>query len=495
MDRDEILKRVSGRTEPWDMIVIGGGATGVGCALDAASRGCDVLLLERFDLGKGTSSRSTKLIHGGVRYLEQGNIALVREALRERGILHRNAPHAVRKTEFIVPCYSVWQMLYYAAGLKIYDLLAGKYSFGRSAMLSRNETLTRLPNINAKSLRGGVSYFDGQFDDSRLLIDIAVTADRHGAAILNYAPVTSLTKDTTGRANGVVFQDSESGHSFTAAAKCVINATGAFCDDVRKMSDPAAEDLVTLSQGVHLVFDGTFCPGESATIVPKTSDGRVLFIIPWQGHTLAGTTDTPIDHAEPEPRALEQEIDFILRTAAGYLAKPPCRHDILSVFTGIRPLLRSAAASSTASLSREHAIVTDAAGMITVTGGKWTTYRKMAEDTVDKAVEMSGFENRACRTKNLPIEAPPEAERGGGRLHSNLPYTRSDVLRAVRSQMARTVEDVLSRRTRALLLNARAAVEISEPVAEIMAEELGKDDHWCVEQVRQFTELSETYSA
>ena len=314
MNRDEILNRVRTWAEPWDIIVIGGGATGVGCAVDAASRGYDVLLLEQHDFGKGTSSRSTKLVHGGVRYLRQGNISLVREALKERGILLQNAPHVVHKQIFIVPCYSLWQKAFYGIGLKTYDFLAGKYSLGRSRILSKPETIELLPTVCQDRLSGGVLYYDGQFDDTRLLIDLVKTAHKVGAAVLNYARVNSLTKGADGRIVGVEFEDAETGEIFSVSAKSIINATGVFCDAVRSMADGKAKPVMKFSQGIHLVFDRKFLPGDNAVMIPKTSDGRVLFCIPWLGATLVGTTDTPVDFAKLEPSALETEIDFVLDT-------------------------------------------------------------------------------------------------------------------------------------------------------------------------------------
>lgn len=486
MNRDENLRRVRERHKPWDIVVIGGGATGVGCALDAASRGLDVLLLEQHDFGKGTSSRSTKLVHGGVRYLAQGDIPLVREALKERGILLRNAPHVVHKQAFIVPCYSLWQKLYYGVGLKVYDLLSSKYSFGKSRMLSRTETLERLPSVRTQGLKGGVLYFDGQFDDTRLLIDMAVTASRHGAVVLNYAKVDALTKADDGRISGVEFVDQLSGERFAIQTRAVINATGAFCDAVRTLAAADAKPLVTLSQGIHLVFDRSFLPGDAAIMIPKTSDGRVLFCIPWHGHTLVGTTDTPIGDAELEPKALESEVEFVLETAAEYLAEPPTRSDVLSIFVGIRPLVRSDGTRKTSSLSRGHLIVVDEARMITITGGKWTTYRQMAEDAVNEAVGQT-----RCMTSTLAI-APPTASKGEP-LHPDLPYNREDVLRAVRDEMALTVEDVLARRTRALFLNAEAAISIAPTIARIMADELRRDDDWIESQLKDFNLIAAKY--
>lgn len=492
MDRAENISRVRGRTTPWDIIVIGGGATGVGCALDAATRGIDVLLLEQHDFGKGTSSRSTKLIHGGVRYLAQSNITLVREALRERGLLIKNAPHVVHEQTFIVPCYSYWQKFFYGTGLKIYDLLAGKYKFGRSRTLSKNETLDRLENIRSTGLRGGVMYCDGQFDDTRLLIDLAVAAEKHGAALINYSRVTSITKSAEGSIDGVEFDNLETGETLTAKAKLVINAAGAFSDAVRKMSDTLASNVLTHSQGIHLVFDRKFLPGGDAVMIPKTSDGRVLFCIPWHGHTLIGTTDTPIGTAELEPHAFDAEIDFVLETAGAYLREKPGRGDILSVFAGIRPLIRSAHTVRTASLSRSHELAIDAGGLITITGGKWTTYRHMAEEAIDLAVKQLNLGERKCITEHLRIVGPASIPEGD-LLHPDLPYYRSDVIRAVKDEMARTVEDVLARRTRALFLNAKAAIELASEIAAIMAKELNKNNDWAAEQVARFEQLAANY--
>lgn len=493
MKRPEILVRVRERKTPWDIIVIGGGATGVGCALDAASRGFDVLLLEQHDFGKGTSSRSTKLIHGGVRYLAQGNLTLVRESLKERAILLKNAPHVVHKQTFIVPCYSFWQKIVYRAGLKIYDLLAGKYSLGRSKILSKAETLAHLPTVRSETLTGGILYYDGQFDDTRLLIDLVQTGYAHGAAVLNYAKVTSFKKDANGKVCGCVFEDAEGGETFNVKAKVVINATGTFCDAVRSISDSGAKPLITYSQGIHLVFDRSFLPSDAALMIPRTSDGRVLFAIPWHGHTLIGTTDTPIDKAELEPHAFEKEIDFVLETAAGYLAKPPEHEDILSVFAGIRPLVKAAAEKNTAKLSRGHTIEIDASGLVTITGGKWTTYRRMAEDAVDNAIEISGLERRASVTAHLAIACVVSSD-SEEKLHPELPYSEADIIRAIRTEMARTIEDVLARRTRSLFLNARAAIEVSEKVAAIMARELGKDEKWAVKEIAAFKDLAASYS-
>ncbi|UWZ85074.1 glycerol-3-phosphate dehydrogenase/oxidase [Occallatibacter riparius] len=531
MNRESMLARVRERQlpnqDPWDIIVIGGGATGAGIAVDAASRGYSVLLLEREDFGKGTSSRSTKLVHGGVRYLEQGNISLVMEALKERGIMLENAPHLVHDQPFIVPNYSWWETPFYGIGLKIYDLLAGKYGFGKSRILSLEETLQRLPNIRQDGLRGGVVYHDGQFDDARLLISLIITATEQGATVLNYAPVVELTRDADGFINGVDALDRESGQRFTAAAKVVINATGIFTDETRRMADAESQPMLAPSQGIHLVFDHSFLSGDTAIMVPHTTDGRVLFAIPWHGHTLVGTTDTPIDGPSYEPAPFEQEIQFVLDTAGQYLSRPPQREDILSVFVGIRPLVKAAGsdASKTSALSRDHTIHIDATGLLTIVGGKWTTYRHMAEDVVDQAITLGRLDEAPSVTKTLRIHGYLKPEQGSGGLalpedalavygtdaspiralaesdpglaqllDPDLPCVGAQIVWAARNEMARTLDDVLSRRTRALLLNAAAAIRMAPAAARLLARELGHDDAWATQQVTAFLQLAAQYN-
>lgn len=485
MDRVKNLKTVETRTEPWDVIVIGGGATGAGCALDAASRGLDVLLLEQHDFGKGTSSRSTKLVHGGVRYLRQGNISLVREALRERGRLLKNAPHVVHAQEFVIPCYSIWQKIYYGVGMKVYDLLAGKSGIGKSKTLTRDETLERLPNLDPDNIKGGVIYYDAQFDDTRLLIDILHTADAHGALVLNYTRVTTFGR-TNGKIDSVSFIDEETGREFNVKTRSLINATGAFSDALRKISDKTSRPVLTYSQGIHLVFDRKFLPSDSAIIIPKTKDGRVLFCIPWNDHLLVGTTDTPIDSPTLEPHALDAEIEFVLETAGKALAEKPRRSDVLSVWAGIRPLVKSGSASTSA-LSRSHDLFVDAFGLITITGGKWTTYRRMAEDAVDKAIKSIGLEKRECRTDVISIVStdPVDAD--------NASISHERIIYAVRNEMARTVEDFLARRTRVLFLNANTARQLAPLVASVMAQELGNDEGWIAAQLEDFESVAAKY--
>jgi glycerol-3-phosphate dehydrogenase len=517
MNRAEMLDRLRSERADWDILIIGGGATGVACALDAASRGYRTALVEQHDFGKGTSSRSTKLIHGGVRYLEQGNVTLVMEALKERGILRENAPHLVKDLAFIVPNYEWWEAPFYGVGLRLYDLLAGKYGFGKSRILSREETLARLPNLKPEGLRGGVEYYDGQFDDARLLIQMARTAAEQGAALVNYARVVALLKDSQGLVTGAVVEDVESGSEFEIQARVVINATGCFSDAVRRLGDADARPMIAPSQGVHLVFDASFLRGEAAILAPRTRDGRVMFAIPWHGHALVGTTDTALQEVSLEPQPMEEEIDLILETAADYLDRAPSRSDILSAWAGIRPLVKSAEGASTASLARDHSIHIDRNGLVTIAGGKWTTCRRMAEDCIDQASLLAGLDERECVTRRLRIHGyHHHAEQFGPlsvygsdaiairemmRLHPEracpladaLPYIEAEAVWAARWEMARHVEDVLERRTRALQLNARAAMAAAPRVAAVLSAELGKDAAWQQAETERFLALARRY--
>lgn len=517
MNRDEMFDRIRASSMPWDLIVIGGGATGLGIAIEAASRAYRVLLLEQSDFAKGTSSRSTKLVHGGVRYLQQGNISLVLEALKERGIMRQNAPHLVHDLPFVVPRYDWWEGPFYGIGLKLYDALAGKHGFGRSRILSKKKTRQRLPTIETAGLRGGIVYHDGQFDDARLAINMATTAAEQGGTLINYAQVIELTK-TDGIVDGVVARDLEleSGNNRELRAKVVINATGVFADEIRRLDDPQVRSMIAPSQGVHIVLDRSFLPGDSAIMVPHTDDGRVLFAIPWHDRVVVGTTDTLVDAVSLEPRPLEEEIDFLLSHTARYLRHDPTRDDILSAFAGLRPLIGSDD-PNTVALSRDHALHISPSGLVTIAGGKWTTYRKMAEDTVDQAAILAGLETRPSVSRDLRIhgyhrnadqfgdlavygsDAPALQDllrsdsRYGKHLHPSFTIRAGEAVWAVRREMARSVEDFLARRTRALLLDARASMEVAPRIAELMAEELEKNEDWKEEQIRAYCELAEGY--
>ncbi|RYD20645.1 MAG: glycerol-3-phosphate dehydrogenase/oxidase [Verrucomicrobiaceae bacterium] len=511
MKREQHLQQIRNASKPFDFCIIGGGATGLGAAVDAASRGHTVVLLEQADFAKGTSSRSTKLVHGGVRYLQQGNVSLVLEALRERGRLTKNAPHLVHDLSFVIPNYSWWEGPFYGIGMKVYDQLAGKLGLGPSRWLSKEETIKRIPTVETEHLIGGVMYHDGQFDDSRLAVNLAQTAAGLGARILNYTKCTGLLK-TDGIVSGVTAEDAESGESFEIHALCVINATGIHVDELRAKDEKSAAPIVTVSQGIHIVLPKEFLPGNAAIMIPKTADGRVLFAVPWHDCVVVGTTDTPLDEKSMEPRALASEVEFVMEHAAKYLSKDPRPEDVLSIFAGLRPLVKSGDDTSTAAISRDHTILVSNSGLITVTGGKWTTYRKMAEDVIDQAEMVSGVDQKRCETETLQIRGwsrsdIPEANlrpygsdaaniRALGRsekLHPALGLTAGEIIWHVREEMARTVEDVLSRRSRCLLLNARASIEAAPKVAAIMAEELGRDEAWISSQLAAYEKLARGY--
>ncbi|MCX6327788.1 MAG: glycerol-3-phosphate dehydrogenase/oxidase [Bacteroidia bacterium] len=518
MNRDLLIKEL--RKQPdviWDIIVIGGGATGLGIALDGASRGYKTLLLEQSDFAKATSSRSTKLVHGGVRYMAQGDLMLVMEALHERGIMLKNAPHLTFDQEFIIPVYTLWNALMYTVGLKFYDLLAGRLSMGKSYFINREKTLTRLPLLMPKGLKGGVVYHDGQFDDSRMALALAKSCVDKGGLVLNYFKVTGLLKNEKSKINGVSAKDTISGEEFYLKANLVINATGVFADDVARMDNPEAKPTVKPSQGVHIVLDKSFLLSDSAIMIPKTSDGRVLFAIPWYNEVVIGTTDTPLDTISLEPVALEQEIDFILRTAELYLVKSPRREDILCIFAGLRPLAANPDNPvSTKEVSRRHKITFSNSGLLTIIGGKWTTYRLMAEETIYAAIKAGFLEKRKCVTSNLKLTGL-SATNYSSRLHiygegsseiekliiekpglgilidSRLPYSRAEITWICRNEMPMTVEDILARRTRALFLNARASADMASEVSAVMAEESGCDLKWQKQQLESYFQLVKNY--
>ena len=516
MNRADTLQAISD-PQPWDVLVIGGGASGLGTAVEAASRGYRTLLIEAVDYAKGTSSRSTKLVHGGVRYLAQGNISLVREALHERGLLKQNAPHLVRDLGFLIAAYRWWSAPFYGVGLKMYDLLAGKLNLKSSRYIGVQEALKHAPTLKKQGLKGGILYFDGQFDDARLAITLLRTLEDHGGTALNHAPVTALHKNAAGKVDGAAVRDEETGQEYHVTAKVVVNATGVFVDAVRRMDDPGAKAMLSPSQGVHVVVDRHFLPGDSALMVPRTDDGRVLFAVPWHDHVVIGTTDTPVPEASLEPRALPEEVEFILSTAAQYLDPAPTRADVRSVYVGLRPLVRAAEGTDTKALSRDHVIRISDSGLITLTGGKWTTYRRMGEDTVNRAAAQAGLPQRLSVTPALHLHGwmPAdvradtlgehwqvygtdagrirELEGAATLLHPELPYTEAEVRWAARFEQARTVEDVLSRRLRALLLNAKASAEAAPKVAAILAEELGRDEAWQRAQVQEYAALAGQY--
>jgi glycerol-3-phosphate dehydrogenase len=519
VDRNLAIQAISDRSTVWDCLVIGGGATGLGTAVEAASRGLRTLLIEKTDFAKGTSSRATKLAHGGVRYLEQGNISLVREALHERGLMLKNAPHLAHPLKFVIPAFRLWEIPFYGVGLGIYDLLSGKLSLGRSKVLSASETIKQLPTVEQNHLRGGISYFDGQFDDARLATTLAHTLSDLGGQVANYVELIQLAKKND-KITGAILRDRESGNELEVSARVVVNATGVFVDSVRKMDEPGSAKMLAVSQGAHLVLPKDFLPGTTALMVPKTSDGRVLFGIPWHDRLILGTTDGEVPEPVEEPRIQEHEISFILSEAGRYLAKDPTESDVLSCYAGLRPLVKAGHASSTAGISREHTLVVSSSGLVTITGGKWTTYRRMGQDCVNRITQIGGFSSVPSRTETLPLHgssgsaetfAPPAhlAVYGSERskvealaasaagladpLHIRLPYLKAEVVWAIREEMARTVEDVLARRTRALLLDSSAAIEAAAKVAEILARELHRDADWQKQQIEEFRSLAKVY--
>lgn len=513
-DRDRLVTQLESETA-WDVLIIGGGATGLGIALDAASRGFKTVLFEKYDFAKGTSSRSTKLVHGGVRYLAQGDIKLVYTALHEREVLAKNAAHVVKKQSFIIPCYTLWDVIKYSFGLRLYDILAGGAGFGWSKFIGRKKILRRLPNLRSKGLKGGVEYYDGQFDDSRLAVNIAQTAIEAGAVVLNYFDVTGLLKEN-GMVAGAHVSDVETRKQFRVNAKCVVNATGVFVDDILKLDNVNAQVLVRPSQGVHVVIDRRFLDSASALLIPKTRDGRVLFAVPWHDHTIVGTTDTPLDHYSIEPAVTEHEVAFILETVNQYLQTNVTSKDTLSVFAGLRPLAASSGDSlSTKELSRDHKLVESASGLVTITGGKWTTYREMAEKTVDLVARKLG-NNAVCKTKSIAIHGSRPAsnsvlsgygtdedlliqiagddESMNALLVNGHSYTKAEVVWAIRNEMARTIDDVLARRLRLLFLDADAAISAAPAVAAILSDELKWSDGKKEKELSEFYKIAYHYT-
>jgi glycerol-3-phosphate dehydrogenase len=512
--RQDLMARVA-EPRDYDVAIIGGGATGLGVALDAAARGFSVILVESHDFAKGTSSRATKLVHGGVRYLAQGNISLVREALHERTTLLANAPHLAQPLAFVMPSYKFWEAPFYGIGLKMYDALAGKAGLGATEFLNRQETLTCLPTVQAQDLKGGVKYWDGQFDDARLALALARTAARQGALLVNYCAATGLIHED-GKLVGLHASDRETGRTFEIRASCVVNAAGVWVDQLRLQDGQAIgrdpKPMVAPSQGVHIVVDRSFLPTDHAMLIPKTADGRVLFAVPWLGKTILGTTDTPRHDLAREPLPFKEEVDFILRESARYLSRAPGPADIKSIWVGLRPLVKPPDddAGSTQALSREHTVLVSKSGLVTVTGGKWTTYRAMAEDVLDKCfaaallparpdgataqLKLVGAHNSGHTISEAPgphlygsdapaMESLPGADRelGGG-------LTEAMVRFAARHEYARCVEDVLARRSRLLFLDAALARTLAPAVANLLQEENGVDP-----QLEAFVSLCDQY--
>jgi len=514
MNRNASLNALA-KVDQWDVVIIGGGASGLGAAVDAANRGFKTLLLEKHDFAKGTSSRSTKLVHGGVRYLQNGDISLVIEALKERGIMKKNAPHLVKDMSFVIPFYEWWNSPFYGLGLKVYDMMAGKMGLGPSTLLNKNETIELINNVKQDGLKGGVIYHDGQFDDSRMAITLALTAEDLGATLINYTEVVALKKENE-LISGLEILDRESGKSIPINAKVVINSTGVFSDEIVKMDQPNARPMIRPSQGVHLVLEHTFLDGPHAIMIPHTSDGRVLFAVPWHDYVVVGTTDTPIEHADIEPKALEEEVDFILSNASQYMTQKPKREDVKSVFAGLRPLAaQQGDTSQTKEVSRHHKVNVSTSGLISVLGGKWTTYRKMGEDTINTAIVVGGLEEKKCKTKKLKLHGYDDEnaseyslqEFGTDRekilslgipednksLSGKFYISKNLILWSVKNEMAIHLEDLLARRVRCLFLDAKETLKIAPQVADIMAAALQEDERWIVRELDDFKRITQNY--
>ncbi len=494
--RSKVLERLAD-TNAVDVIIIGGGATGLGIALDASLRGLSVALFESADFAGATSSRATKLAHGGVRYLAQGNISLVKEALHERNTMLRIAPHLVSPLPFVMPSYACWETPLYGVGLKAYDLLAGKYGLGPTRFLSASQVRYLMPGINSSGLKGGVMYWDAQFDDARMALAIARTAEQAGALLVNYCSVTNLVYEN-GKVTGVTCDDKQFGNTYTVRGRAVINATGVWVDALRKqdsaITGKSYQPLVSPSQGVHLVVDQSFMPGGHALLVPETTDGRVLFAVPWLGKLILGTTDTPRTDTPLEPTATDKEVEFIISEASRYLHKKPDKKSVKSIWAGLRPLVSMKTDnSSTSSISRNHFIEVSKSGLLTVTGGKWTTYRSTANDVLQYCARygllpmlprcktstylLVGAHNNKRKVSATPDYQVYGSEAGvvqkiaGGNNEIASGLTEAMVRFAVRHEYALTVSDVLARRSRLLFLDAHMALQAAEQVANIMSDE------------------------
>ena len=510
--KDSIIKL--NKVPQWDVVIIGGGASGLGIALDASKRGYKTLLLEKYDFAKGTSSRSTKLIHGGVRYLQNGDITLVIESLKERGILKRNAPHLVQDLSFVIPTYDWWASPFYGIGMKIYDMMAGKLGLGKSEIISKEETEKLIPNISKKGLRGGVIYHDGQFDDSRMAITLALSADSKKTTLLNYCNVEGLIKKD-GEIMGLNFTDLINSKKYQIKSKVVINATGVFAEEIIRMDQPKIKKMIQPSQGVHIVLERRFLKSKHAILIPQTSDGRVLFAVPWKNYVVVGTTDTHVKKASEEPKALNEEIDFILKNAAKYMSVKPKRDDIKSVFAGLRPLAATSNKQSTKEVSRSHKIDISPSGLISVLGGKWTTYRKIAEDALNTAISINKLKKKKCKTertklfgfkRNVSWSDPmhvygsmkKKVESLGGvndnKSLSKKFYVSNNIIEwSIIHEMALTVEDILARRTRCVFLDSKESKRIAPVVAQKMADVLGEDDKWIDAELKKFNKLIKNY--
>ena len=493
MNRQDSIAALQNRSDVWDILIIGGGASGLGCAWDAALRGHRTALVEASDFAQATSSRSTKLVHGGVRYLKQGNISLVRNALEERGILAQNAPRWVRPLPFVIPTKTFFGKAYYGIGLKAYDALAGSLGIGRSAGLSADETQAAIPNLDATAHTGGIQYYDAQFDDARLALELAISASQLGAVVVNHMRAEEFIFEK-GRIAGAVLVDGLSGESFEIRAKVTLSATGVFADQLRMKSDASIEPIIQVSRGSHIVTPLCFLGGEHALMVPRTTDGRILFGIPWHGKAVFGTTDVAQAQVEVEPRPTSEEIDFILENAAGYLKKPPQRKDILSTFAGLRPLVKATGPKGgTASISRDHYLETSRVGLITLAGGKWTTFRRMAQDAIDVAEQVGDLQTRKCETPCYTFEdnvlMNPDLDQ-----EIDEDFVCDERIQyAIQHEMAATIDDVLSRRIRCLPTDVHLAKKKANQSASLLARHFNWNNESKQQELSRFEKLSDSY--
>jgi glycerol-3-phosphate dehydrogenase len=511
--RSDLLNKIKD-TKQFDVVIIGGGAVGLGAGLDASSRELKTLVIEKYDFAKGTSSRSTKLLHGGVRYLAQLHFNLVKDSLREKERLYNNAPHLTKDCEFIIPCYKYFDMLFYRAGLFLYDVLAGFPKGHTSGFLSKAALIKKYPNIKQQGLVGGIVYHDGIFDDARLALSLSRSIIALKSFAINYCEAIDFIKEN-GKIVGVVVKDRLSGEEFTVSSSCVLNATGIFSDEIRNIDQPNSPAIVQQAQGVHIVVDKKHFNSAESLLIPKTDDGRVLFTVPWHGEVLVGTTDTKVEESKIEPVAFKEEINFIIGNINKYLEKPITEKDILSIYAGIRPLIKQDS-SNTSAISREEKMVLSQSNLVSVIGGKWTSYRRMSEKVVDFLIanklvkagksntanlQLHGFLKREyveilddhIRQYGSDLKILKTLEGNEEKIHPKMPFTKAQVLYALRYEQAQTVDDVLARRTRALFLNAKYAKEAAQTVAEIMAKELGKNQAWIKEQVAYFEDVAKNY--
>lgn len=503
----------------YDLIIIGGGATGSGIAVDAASRGLKTLLLEMNDFAEGTSSRSTKLVHGGVRYLEKAvkqlnidQFNLVKEGLKERSRLLQNAPHLCSRVTLVTPLYKYWEIPYMFAGLTLYDLVSGRRGLGRSTIVSKSKMLEKFPVIKKEGLAGGVKYYDGAFNDSRLVISLLQTAKEYGAECRNYSEVIDFEYDANGKISAVKVLDKMTNETYICEADCIVNAAGVYADNVNKLIDNQAKEMLDLSSGTHIILDKKYLPNEEGLMIPKTEDGRVLFILPWKDKCLVGTTDNPTT-LSTHPKVTDEDIEYILRHLEIYFDLKIEKSEILSSWCGIRPLIAPGEDEDTSNIVREHEIRENESGLVSIIGGKWTTYRKMAEQLVDYVNKSRNLKKDKCKTKHLKLVGSRNLDKSyqsekvdkqtnkyllsqyGDRIESvlnsvenieylkeGLPYTNAELVYTIREEFVKKPMDFLVRRCNLALIDNKSSIEILEKVIQLMKDELNWNDEKALDE-------------